>query len=110
MDEIISKEDYKIKYTEIESKIEELSVSIKSTENNEDLKAIDNVIANIDIELDEYINTQKFEENKIEWFIEHTQKVSVEKVGEGREPQKRLYMELDLLAGAIIGADKIISL
>lgn len=110
MDEIISKEDYKIKYTEIESKIEELSVSIKSIENNEDLNAIDNVISNIDIELDEYISTQKFEENKIEWFIEHTQKVSVEKVGEGREPKKRLYMELDLLAGAIIGTDKIISL
>ena len=110
MDEIISKEDYKAKYSELESKIEELTATIKSSENEEDIIAIDNVLANIDSEIDKYVNTEKFEEGKIEWFIEHTQKVTVEKIGEGREPKKKLYIELDMIAGSIMGDNKVISL
>lgn len=110
MDEIISKEDYKIKYTEIESRLEELNATINPSENEDDIIAIDNILENIDSEIDKYVSTQNFEESKIEWFIDHTKKVVVEKTGEGREPQKKLYIELDMVAGAIMGSSEIICL
>lgn len=102
MEEIISKEDYRIKYLDIEKRVEELEKSLVP-EYNEDIEAIDVVLANIDKELDEYVTTQKFEDDKIDWFIDHTEKITVEKIGEGREPKKKLYVELDTLAGAIMG-------
>lgn len=94
MDEIISKEDYKVKYDELERTLENLREKIQPVEENEDVKDIENVIANIDREIDAYIASAGFEDSKIDFLIEHTQKITVN--------GKHLIIELDLLAGAII--------
>lgn len=94
MDEIISKEDYKAKYAELERSLEELKLKIQPVEENEDVKDIENVIANIDEEIDAYIQSTGFEDSKIDFLIEHTQRITVN--------GKHLIIELDLLAGAII--------
>ena len=94
MDEIISKEDYKSKYAELERSLEELKLKIQPVEENEDVKDIENVIANIDEEIDAYIQSTGFEDSKIDFLIEHTQRITVN--------GKHLIIELDLLAGAII--------
>ena len=94
LDEIISKEDYKVKYTELENRLEELQALLAPVAENEDVIEIENVIKNIDAEIDEYIGTSEFDESKIDFLIEHTKKITVS--------GKHLIIELDLLAGAII--------
>lgn len=95
LDEIISKEDYKNKYAEIESKLEELQTLLTPVEENEDIIEIENTIKNIDAEIDEYVSTLEFEESKVDFLIDHTKKITVLE-------NKDLVIELDLIAGAII--------
>lgn len=95
LDEIISKDDYRVKYAEIEKSISELEQQLFPVEENEDIKDIEKIIANIDKELDLWIPTEDFEENKIDFLIEHTQKITLSR-------EKHLIIELDLIAGAII--------
>lgn len=94
LDEIISKEDYKVKYAEIEGRLGEVQTLLAPVEENPDIIEIEKVIKNIDAEIDEYISTLEFEESKIDFLIEHTQRITVN--------GKHLIIELDLLAGAII--------
>lgn len=95
IDEIISKADYKIKYKEIENKLAELNLLVSPVEDNEDIKDIEKTLANIDEEIDKYIGAPEFEDSKIEWLIDHTKKITVLE-------DKRLILEMDMLAGAII--------
>ena len=62
---------------------------------NGDLAEIQRVIDNIDTELDEWINTSDFEDQKLEYLIEHIKKITVCK-------NNHLIIELDLIGGAII--------
>lgn len=94
MDEIISKEDYKAKYEEVERALEELKIKLQPVEENEDIKDIEAVIENIDTEIDEYIKSTEFDDSKVDFLIEHTQRITVN--------GKHLIIELDLVAGAII--------
>lgn len=95
LDEIISKDDYKVKYTQIESSLEELKSTLVDLENNEDLKEIQTVIDNIDAEIDEYIKTAEFEENKTEFLIEHTVRIIVLE-------KNHVVIELDLVGGVFL--------
>lgn len=101
LEEIISKEDYKSKYADIESKIEEKKKLLAPVEDNEDIKEIERILANLDEELDEFIKTLDVEENKIDFLIEHTKKITVLE-------NKDLVIELDLVAGAIIAGKKFL--
>lgn len=95
LEEMISKEDYKVKYEELESKLKEKKKLIVPVEENEDIKEIENILKNIDAEIEEYINAPNFEDNKVDWLIEHTKKITVCN-------NKHYVIELDLVAGAII--------
>lgn len=64
-------------------------------EENEDVKEIEYTIANIDAEVDEYLSTADFEDNKIDWLLERTKRITVLE-------NKDLIIELDLVAGVII--------
>lgn len=95
LEDIISKADYKERYADIESRIEEKKKLIAPIEENEDIKEIETVLVNIDAEIDEYISTLQFEESKVDFLIEHTKRITVLE-------NKDLIIELDLIAGAII--------
>lgn len=97
LDDILSKDDYKEKYSEIETGIKSLKDSITIVE-NEDLQDIQRVIDNIDTEIDEWIATPDFEENKVDFLIEHIQRITVCK-------NKHLVIEMDLIGGAIIAGE-----
>lgn len=94
LDEIIPKEDYAVKMAEIEEQLKAEKLKIQPTEENEDVKEIEKVLKNLDAEIDEYIKAEDFEKNKVDWLIEHTERIIANK--------KRFIVELDLLAGAII--------
>ena len=95
LEEIISKEDYKAKYSDLESKIADKKKLLTPVEENEDIKEIERILANLDEELDTFIKTLDTEDNKIDFLIEHTKKITV-------LDNKDLIIELDLVAGAII--------
>ena len=92
---LTSKEDYKDKYTNLDLQLKEKSELLKPLEENEDVKEIEETIKNIDKEIDEYVSTLEFEENKVDFLIEHTKKITALE-------NKDLIIELDLVAGAII--------
>lgn len=95
LEDLISKEDYKRKSSEIEGKIKELRSRVSDLENqNEDAKGIQRVIDNIDKEIDTYIGGEEFNEGRLEFLLQHLQKITVS--GE------HFIIELDLIGGAII--------
>lgn len=94
MEEIISKEDYKAKYQEIEAKIQEKKSTLPSEVPNSDIEEIKRVIANIDTEIDSWIKEKDFTEDKLEYLISHVSKITVN--------NHCLVIELDLLAGVIV--------
>lgn len=94
MDDIISKDDYKQKYQEIEATISRLKAEISVDDNREEIKEIRQVIENIDSELDKYIATEDFNNSRVEFLLEHINKITVN--------GSHFIIELDLLAGAIL--------
>lgn len=95
LEELISKEDYKKKNKEIENKIKDLKSNLAKMENqNEDAREIKRVIDNIDKELDDYIGGEDFNEGRVEFIMQHLQRITVS--GE------HFIIELDLIGGAII--------
>ena len=99
LDEIISKEDYKAKYSALEDQIKEQQKLLIPVEENEDVKDIEAVIENIDKEIDTYIASSQFEDSKVDYLIEHTKKITV-------IDKEHYVIDLDLLAGVIlIGKD-----
>ena len=97
MDGIISKEDYKTKYQELEGTIARIKSEISIDENRKDIQEIKDVIANIDTELDKYISSEDFNSNRVEFLIEHIDRITVN--------GSHFIIELDLLAGAIIAGE-----
>lgn len=79
----------------IEGQIEEKKKLLVPVEENEDIKAIESVLQNIDDEIDAYVKTLDMEESKVDFLIEHTKRITVL---ENRD----IIIELDLVAGAII--------
>lgn len=100
LDGIIDKPDYRGRLSEIEALIKELERSVTPVEENEDIRDIEAVIANIDQELDMWISSEDFIENKIDFLIEHSQKITVSK-------NNLLIIELDLIGGVIIAGEGI---
>lgn len=95
LDELISKEEYSVRSKDMEQLIEEKKKLLVPVDENEDVKEAEKVIENIDSEIDEFVGDLKFEEGKIDFFIEHTKKITVLE-------NKDLAIELDLISGAII--------
>lgn len=97
MDGIISKEDYREKYQELEAKISKIKSEITVDDNREDIREIKNVIENIDSELDKYIATDDFNTSRVEFLLEHITRITVS--------GSHFIIELDLLAGAILAGE-----
>lgn len=102
LEEIISKEDYKDKYNELESKIAEKKKLLTPIEDNREIKEIEQILNNLDEELDIFIKTLDVEDNKIDFLIEHTKKITV-------LANKNLVINLDLVAGSIIAGKDFLS-
>ena len=94
MDGIISKEDYSKRYKELENTLEDLKVKLLTLEVNEDLQSIEEVIQNIDKEMEEYLQTQSFNESRVEFLNQHLTKITVNK--------DSFLLEFDLIGGAIL--------
>ena len=97
MDGIISKEDYKVKYAELEATISRLKAEISVDDNREDIQEIKSVIANIDSEIDRYIASEDFASSRVEFLIDHIERITVSGA--------HFIIELDLLAGAILAGE-----
>ena len=91
----IPSEIYDRKFAELEAKIAGIQAKFVPLEENEDLKDIQAVIDNIDTEIDNWIASQDFDEQRIDFLTEHTKKVTV-------NPEKVVIIELDLVGGAIL--------
>ena len=94
MDGIISKEDYSKRYKELGKTLEDLKDKLLTLEVNEDLQSIEEVIQNIDKEMEEYLQTQSFNESRVEFLNQHLTKVTVNK--------DYFLLEFDLIGGAIL--------
>lgn len=88
------KEDYSKRYKELEKTLEDLKNKLLTLEVNEDLQSIEEVIQNIDKEMEEYLQTQSFNENRVEFLNQHLTKVTVNK--------DSFLLEFDLIGGAIL--------
>ena len=97
MDGIISKEDYREKYQEIEVTISRLKSEISVDDNREEIREIRNVIENIDSEIDKYIATEDFNSSRVEFLLSHIDRITVS--------GSHFIIELDLLAGAILAGE-----
>ena len=97
MDGILSKDDYREKYQEVEAIIARLKSEITVDDNREEIRAIRNVIENIDSELDKYIATDAFNNSRVEFLLEHIERITVN--------GSHFIIELDLLAGAILAGE-----
>lgn len=97
MDGILSKEDYKEKYQELEATITKLKSEITVDDTREEIREIRNVIENIDSEIDKYIATEDFNSSRVEFLLEHIERITVS--------GSHFIIELDLLAGAILAGE-----
>ena len=93
---LVNKEAYKGKLEALELKIKEMEEILAPMEDNEDIKEVERVLANIDQEIDAYIESTEFENSKLDFLIEHTKKITVLN-------SNHLIIELDLITGALIG-------
>lgn len=101
LEEIISKEDYREKYEELEHKISKLQRLLVPVEESPDIKEIDYTLDHFDEEFEAWIGAdpEHFEDKQVDFLISHTKKITVLQ-------NKSLGIELDLLAGWIIIAGK----
>lgn len=97
MDGIISKDDYKTKYQELEATIGRLKAEISVDDSREEIREIRSVIENIDSELDKYIACDDFNASRVEFLLGHINKITVSGA--------HFVIELDLLAGAILAGE-----
>lgn len=97
MDGIISKEDYKVKYQELEATIGRIKAEISVDDSREEIREIRSVIENIDSELDKYVACDDFNASRLEFLLEHINRITVSGA--------HFIIELDLLAGAILAGE-----
>lgn len=99
-DELITRADFVVKSKELVSKLEEKRALIVPVEENPDIKAIDDTIANIDAEIEAlYADEAMVEEKKLQFIQEHIKKIIV-------LSNRDVFIMLDKIAGAILFIDK----
>lgn len=99
-DELITRADFVVKSKELDSKLEEKRALIVPVEENPDIKAIDDTIANIDAEIEAlYADEAMVEEKKLQFIQEHIKKIIV-------LSNRDVFIMLDKIAGAILFIDK----
>ncbi|MDD6036958.1 MAG: recombinase family protein [Lachnospiraceae bacterium] len=99
-DELISKEDFMVKSRELDSKLADKRALLVPVEDNPDIKAIDDTIANIDREIEElFADEAMVEEKKIQFITDHIKKIVV-------LSNKDIFIILDNVAGAFLFIDK----
>lgn len=98
-EEIIDKEEFKEKREELDKLIRDKKALLVPVEDNEDIKAIDGAIRNIDNEIElMFVDEALLEENKINFLMEHTKKIMVCENGD-------VCVILDKVAGAFLFVD-----
>lgn len=98
-EEIIDKEEFKEKREELDKLIRDKKALLVPVEGNEDIKAIDEAIRNIDNEIElMFADEALLEENKINFLMEHTKKIMVCENGD-------VCVILDKVAGAFLFVD-----
>lgn len=99
-DELITKEDFMVKSKELDSKLADKRALLVPVEENPDIKAIDDTIANIDREIEALFEDEAMvEEKKIQFIQEHIKKIIV-------LSNKDIFIILDNVAGAFLFIDK----
>ncbi|MDY2789902.1 MAG: hypothetical protein SOT70_03820, partial [Lachnospiraceae bacterium] len=99
-DELITKEDFMVKSKELDSKLADKRTLLVPVEENPDIKAIDDTIANIDREIEALFEDEDMvEEKKIQFIQEHIKKIIV-------LSNKDIFIILDNVAGAFLFIDK----
>lgn len=99
-DELITRADFVVKSKELDSKLEEKRALIVPVEENPDIKAIDDTIANIDAEIEAlYADKAMVEEKKLQFIQEHIKKIIV-------LSNRDVFIMLDKIVGAILFIDK----
>lgn len=94
LEEIISKEDYKVKYNELELRIKDKKSELPPEVPEYEILEIKRVIDNIDEEIDSWVKEADFAEDKLDFIVNHVSKITVDK--------DCMIINLDLLEGAII--------
>ena len=102
IDGLYTKEEYIKRKNEVQAAIDECEKKLLPIEENEDIKDIERVLSDLDTELDKWIASEEFEENKIDFIIEHTEKIIVTK-------DKHLIFEMDMIGGVIVAGEDFIS-
>lgn len=99
-DELITKEDFMVKSKELDKKLADNRALLVPVEENPDIKAIDDTIANIDREIEALFEDEaKVEEKKIQFITDHLKKIVV-------FSNKDIFIILDNVAGASLFVDK----
>ena len=95
-DELITKEDFMVKSKELEARIASKNALLVPVDNNPDIKAIDDTIANIDEEIDKlFADEAMVEEKKVQFIEEHIKKIIV-------LSNRDVFVLLDSVAGAFL--------
>lgn len=98
-DDIISKEEFRVKKAELDKQISDKRTLLVPVEENEDIKSIDEAIRNIDREIEILFADEALqEENKIIFLMEHIKEIKVCK-------NKDVCVILDKIAGAFLFID-----
>lgn len=99
-DDLISKADFMAKSKELEDRLADKRALLVPVEDNPDIKAIDDTIANIDEEIEKLFEDEAMvEEKKIQFIEEHIKKIIV-------LSNKDVFVILDKIAGAFLFIDK----
>lgn len=99
-DELISKEEFKSRSVDLDAEIEKKRTLLVPVEENPDIKAIEDTIANIDAEIEALFEDEAMvEEKKVQFIREHIKKIYVSKNSD-------VFIVLDNVAGAFLFIDK----
>ena len=99
-DELISKEEFKSRSVDLDAEIEKKRALLVPVEENPDIKAIEDTIANIDAEIEALFEDEAMvEEKKVQFIQEHIKKVYVSKNSD-------VFIVLDNVVGAFLFIDK----
>lgn len=99
-DELISKEEFKSRSVDLDAEIEKKRALLVPVEENPDIKAIEDTIANIDAEIEALFEDEAMvKEKKVQFIQEHIKKIYVSKNSD-------VFIVFDNVAGAFLFIDK----
>lgn len=99
-DDLITKEDFMVKSKELDDKMADKGALLVPVEENPDIKAIDDTIANIDREIEDLFEDEAMvKEKKIQFITEHIKKIVV-------LSNRDVFIILDSVAGAFLFVNK----